>query len=143
MCSRYIVELPFQLSSPPNNRPGPQSEPCPRHPSPSEAKCSAVHIVLLVVHGADGADQPVSSPAETLLSNRDDRTPLLNPACACLLACVFLRANILPIPVTRRHRTCCDMYVPPRSAGTVALTASVRSSLGVTVSSVRRPRSPD
>jgi hypothetical protein len=79
---------------------------------------------ILVVHGAEGADQPVCPAAETLMSNRDT----VWIAWACVFQLVFLLHNT---------------HVPPRSPGTVARTASVRiTRLSATISSVR-PQSHD
>ena len=64
MCSRYVGQRPnCSTIDPPSERAMPAAAAVSR-----EARCSAACI--LVVHGADHADQPVSSAAETLLSNR-------------------------------------------------------------------------
>ena len=62
MCSRYVGQRPnCSTIDPPSERAMPAAAAVSR-----EARCSAACI--LVVHGADHADQPVSSAAETLFS---------------------------------------------------------------------------
>lgn len=127
MCSRYVGQRPnCSTIDPPSERAMPAAAAVSR-----EARCSAACI--LVVHGADHADQPVSSAAETLLSNRACRdevryvlhctalsvlygSSINNQPSSFLRACVCVCQVVLLL-----HNT----HVPPRSPGTAALTGGM------------------
>ena len=129
MCSRYVGQRPnCSTIDPPSERAMPAAAAVSR-----EARCSAACI--LVVHGADHADQPVSSAAETLLSNRACRdevryvlhctalsvlygSSINNQPSSFLRACVCVCQVVLLL-----HNT----HVPPRGPGTVALTGGMAS----------------
>lgn len=97
MCSRYVGQRPnCSTIDPPSERAMPAAAAVSR-----EARCSAACI--LVVHGADHADQPVSSAAETLLSNRacrDEARYVLHCTALSVLYCMDRASTI------NRHPSC-------------------------------------
>jgi hypothetical protein len=97
MCSRYVGQRPTcSTIDPPSERAMPAAAAVSR-----EARCSAACI--LVVHGADHADQPVSSAAETLLSNRacrDEARYVLHCTALSVLYCMDRASTI------NRHPSC-------------------------------------
>ena len=94
MCSRYVGQRPnCSTIDPPSERAMPAAAAVSR-----EARCSAACI--LVVHGADHADQPVSSAAETLLSNRACRDKA-----RYVLHCTVLYCTICTVWIEHQQST--------------------------------------